>query len=90
MEQIEIILRTTTPSGKVTEQLLAKFDTIGKQRASDKTQAASQTIRNYGIGAQILRDIGAGKIRLLGHPKKMPSMAGFNLDIVGYRDNKDL
>ena len=27
MEQIEIILRTTTPSGKVTEQLLAKFDT---------------------------------------------------------------
>ncbi len=72
------------------EEFLAKFDTIGKQRASDKTQAASQTIRNYGIGAQILRDIGAGKIRLLGNPKKMPSMAGFNLDIVGYQDNKDL
>ena len=27
MERIEIILRTTDPSGKVTEQLLAKFDT---------------------------------------------------------------
>ena len=27
MDQIEIILRTTDPSGKVTEQLLAKFDT---------------------------------------------------------------
>src|SRR5699024_12597996 len=27
MEQIEIILRTTDPTGKVTEQLLAKFDT---------------------------------------------------------------
>ena len=27
MEQIEIILRTTTPSGKITEQLLARFDT---------------------------------------------------------------
>ena len=27
MEQIEIILRTTDPAGKVTEQILAKFDT---------------------------------------------------------------
>ena len=27
MDQIEIILRTTDPSGKVTEQILAKFDT---------------------------------------------------------------
>ena len=27
MDQIEIILRTTDPTGKVTEQLLAKFDT---------------------------------------------------------------
>lgn len=27
MEQIEIILRTTDPAGKVTEQLLARFDT---------------------------------------------------------------
>ena len=27
MDQIEIILRTTDPAGKVTEQILAKFDT---------------------------------------------------------------
>ena len=31
MERIEIILRTTDPSGKVTEQLLAKFDTVKHQ-----------------------------------------------------------
>ena len=36
MEQIEIILRTTTPSGKVTEQLLAKFDTEKPVIESDK------------------------------------------------------
>ena len=72
------------------EEFLAKFGTIGKQRSHDVPQAASQTLRNYGIGAQILRDIGAGKIKLLANPKKMPSMTGFNLDIVGYLDNKDL
>ena len=36
MEQIEIILRTTASSGKVTEQLLAKFDTEKPTTESDR------------------------------------------------------
>ena len=36
MEQIEIILRTTDPTGKVTEQLLAKFDTEKPATESDE------------------------------------------------------
>ena len=36
MEQIEIILRTTASSGKVTERLLAKFDTEKPATASDE------------------------------------------------------
>ena len=36
MEQIEIILCTTDPSGKVTEQILAKFDTEEPAIGSDK------------------------------------------------------
>lgn len=36
MEQIEIILRTTASSGKVTEQLLARFDTEKPATESDK------------------------------------------------------
>ena len=40
--------------------------------------------RSYGIGAQILRDLNVGKMRLLATPHKMPSMAGFGLEVVGY------
>ena len=36
MEQIEIILRSTDPAGKVTEQLLAKFDTEKPATEHDK------------------------------------------------------
>jgi 3,4-dihydroxy 2-butanone 4-phosphate synthase/GTP cyclohydrolase II len=41
-------------------------------------------LRNYGIGAQILRDLNVGKMRLLAKPRKMPSMAGFDLEVTGY------
>ena len=40
--------------------------------------------RIYGIGAQILRELGVGKMRLMSSPRKMPSMAGFGLEITGY------
>ncbi len=41
-------------------------------------------LRNYGIGAQILRDLGVKKMRLLSRPRRMPSMAGFDLEVTGY------
>jgi 3,4-dihydroxy 2-butanone 4-phosphate synthase/GTP cyclohydrolase II len=47
-------------------------------------QGRSMELRTYGIGAQILRDLGVGKMRLLAAPRKMPSMAGFGLEVTGY------
>ena len=41
-------------------------------------------LRLYGIGAQILRDLGVGKMRLMAAPRKMPSMTGFGLEVAGY------
>jgi 3,4-dihydroxy 2-butanone 4-phosphate synthase/GTP cyclohydrolase II len=40
-------------------------------------------LRDYGIGAQILRDIGVGKIRLMtNNPKKVVGLHGYGLEIV--------
>jgi 3,4-dihydroxy 2-butanone 4-phosphate synthase/GTP cyclohydrolase II len=38
----------------------------------------------YGIGAQVLRDLGVRKMRLMAAPRKMPSMAGWDLEVLGY------
>jgi 3,4-dihydroxy 2-butanone 4-phosphate synthase / GTP cyclohydrolase II len=46
--------------------------------------------RLYGIGAQILRDLGVRRMRLLGSPRKMPSMTGFDLEVVGFVSPKEL
>jgi 3,4-dihydroxy 2-butanone 4-phosphate synthase / GTP cyclohydrolase II len=42
------------------------------------------TLRNYGIGAQILKDLKVKRMRLLALPMRMPSMAGFDLEVTGY------
>jgi len=40
-------------------------------------------LRDYGIGAQILRDLGVGKIRLMtNNPKKVVGLHGYGLEIV--------
>ena len=43
--------------------------------------------RLFGVGAQILRDLNVGKMRLLATPQKIPNMAGFGLEISGFVDH---
>jgi 3,4-dihydroxy 2-butanone 4-phosphate synthase/GTP cyclohydrolase II len=52
--------------------------------AAEVPVSARVDLRDYGIGAQILRDLNVGKMRLLATPRKMPSMAGFDLEVTGY------
>jgi 3,4-dihydroxy 2-butanone 4-phosphate synthase/GTP cyclohydrolase II len=62
---------------QTTEALEARF---GETRAPRR----GMDLRLYGIGAQILRDLGVRRMRLMAAPRKMPSMAGFGLEVVGY------
>ena len=41
-------------------------------------------LRTYGIGAQILIDLGVTHMRVLSAPKKMHALSGFGLDVVEY------
>jgi len=42
--------------------------------------------RTFGAGAQILRDLGVGKMTLLASPRKIPSLTGFGLEVTGFSD----
>jgi 3,4-dihydroxy 2-butanone 4-phosphate synthase/GTP cyclohydrolase II len=46
--------------------------------------------RLHGIGAQILRDLGVGKMRVMARPKRIPSMSGFGLEVVEYVSPDDV
>ncbi len=62
-------------------------DLLGRATMND-TGAQQWDSRSYGIGAQILRDLNVGKMRLLATPHKMPSMAGFGLEVTGYASHE--
>ena len=68
------------------EQMFDQFKALNAPETKPVGRAASMDLRNYGIGAQILKDVGVGKMKLLANPRKMPSMMGFNLEVVGYLD----
>jgi len=56
---------------------------LGEPTAA-KRPAAKWDPRIYGIGAQILRDLGVRKMKLLASPRRMPSVTGFDLEVTGH------
>lgn len=60
---------------------------IERIKGADEPVRTHQELRTYGIGSQILLDCGVGKMKLLAAPRKMPSMAGFGLEVTGYLES---
>jgi 3,4-dihydroxy 2-butanone 4-phosphate synthase/GTP cyclohydrolase II len=71
------------------ERLFAQIDELTRIEDDDAMRdevrrAGKVDLRTYGIGAQILKDLGVGRMRLLAQPRKMPSMTGFDLEVAGF------
>ena len=60
------------------ESLDQASDDLTERRGGDSV------FRTYGVGAQILRDLGLSKIRVLSAPKQMHAISGFDLEITEY------
>ena len=71
------------------EQLVAQMGALaGRDDARTPGRRARMDLRTYGVGAQVLKDLGVGRMRLLSHPRKMPSMAGYDLQVTGFVPNE--
>jgi len=78
---IVVILREQESSRNLMESvegLSKKIDQLKEKRVTD------DSLRTYGIGAQILRDLGIKKMRVLSAPKQMYAISGFDLKVTEY------
>ncbi len=76
-----VVLRdqeTTRDFMDAVEHLDTHHDELESRRTGDAV------LRTYGVGAQILRDLGLSKIRVLSAPKQMYAISGFDLEITEY------
>ncbi|HLX23677.1 MAG TPA: bifunctional 3,4-dihydroxy-2-butanone-4-phosphate synthase/GTP cyclohydrolase II [Usitatibacter sp.] len=74
-EGVIVLLRRHEGAAELLERL---------SRKQDDRNARKWDPRLHGIGAQILKDLGVGKMRVLARPKRIPSMSGFGLEVVEY------
>jgi 3,4-dihydroxy 2-butanone 4-phosphate synthase/GTP cyclohydrolase II len=75
---IVLLARRETP-----EQILASVDMALGNRPSPAT-SAPDTYTTVGLGSQILRDLGVGKIHLMGAPIKYNAISGFDLEVLDF------
>jgi len=59
-----------------------------KKTAPPRAPGAT-VIRTYGIGAQILKDLGLKRMRVLSAPKQLQGLAAFDLEVTEYVDGGD-
>src|SRR5688572_22670047 len=81
-EGVIVLLRRHEAAGEILERLQGSRDEGKAPRKWDP--------RLHGIGAQILRDLNVGKMRVLARPKRIPSMSGFGLEVVEYLSPDDV
>ena len=67
--------------------LMNSVEGLGRPRNEiDEQRSGDAVLRTYGVGAQILRDLGVERMRVLSAPKQMYAISGFDLEITGYVD----
>ena len=69
-----------------TEDLLAKLNHLEPQdeQQIDKKKETTEDVKTFGIGAQMLSELGVQKMLVMSAPKRYHGLAGFGLEIVDY------
>ncbi len=78
---VVVILRERESSRDFVESV----EGLSKSRDELKQKREGEAVlRTYGIGAQILRDLGLKRMRVLSAPKQMHGISGFDLEVTEY------
>ena len=82
---VAVLLNASGIAAPSDSDWLAQFQKLNRAHDAEQKPLARKTdFRSYGIGAQILKDIGVGKMRLLANPSPVPSLSGYKLEVTGY------
>ena len=82
---VAVLLNAAGIAAPNDQDWLAQFQKLNQAKGQESKPLARKTdFRSYGIGAQILKDVGVQKMRLLANPSPVPSLSGYKLEVTGY------
>lgn len=81
---ILVLLRQSEHPAALLRQIDAEGEGSASQAAAGEEEA--DALRTYGIGAQILSDLGVGRMRILAAPRRLRAVSGFGLEVAGYEN----
>ena len=84
---VVVILRQQESPRDLTESvrwLASTAQSATQSERADKTEGEGAVLRTFGVGAQILKDLGVRRMRVLSAPKQMHGISAFDLEIEGY------
>jgi 3,4-dihydroxy 2-butanone 4-phosphate synthase/GTP cyclohydrolase II len=70
--------------GDTKEHLVDVFEAFDQEAKAAELKRRPIDFKTYGIGAQILRELGVGKMQVLSNPRKLGSMSGYGLEVTGF------
>ena len=82
-EGVVVILRKPENPRELVQRI-QQYQLSSGRPAQEGQRDAPEDLRTYGIGAQILSDLGVRQMRLMSAPKIFHGIAGFGLEIVDY------
>jgi 3,4-dihydroxy 2-butanone 4-phosphate synthase/GTP cyclohydrolase II len=82
---VVIVLRDHATPRELADAVAALDEKVGQKPARNTAaQAPPQVLRTYGIGAQILKDLGVTRMQVMSAPKQLQGISAFGLEITGY------
>ena len=83
-EGVIVVLRSRDGADDLLEKLRQLTDGGDDDGLPPPLRTDRHELRTYGIGAQILSDLGVRKMRVMSAPKSMHAISGFDLEVVEY------
>jgi 3,4-dihydroxy 2-butanone 4-phosphate synthase/GTP cyclohydrolase II len=83
---VVVMLRQAESPRMLADAVAGRHATADGRFGTEHQDPAAPVLRTYGVGAQILKDLGVSRMRVLSAPKQLHGISAFGLEIESYVD----
>lgn len=85
-EGVIVVLRNHDSAREIVQRISGFCSQGVREPSTHASNERGKVLRTYGVGAQILADLGVRRLRVLSTPKNLHGISGFDMEVVEYVD----